>query len=67
MDGDDRKTFVGTDLHWPSGLTIDVQSEKLYWCDSFQDKIEWIYLTGESRTVRTTRYGIFNVVHSLLC
>lgn len=51
MNGDQRKVFVDTELQWPNGLTIDYFNRKLYWCDSYLDKIERISLSGIDREV----------------
>lgn len=52
MDGRNKTAFISSDLHWPSGLTIDFLTSKLYWCDSFLDKVERINLDGTDRQVR---------------
>lgn len=51
MNGDQRKVFVDTELQWPNGLTIDYFNRKLYWCDSYLNKIERISLSGIDREV----------------
>lgn len=36
-------------LGWPNGITLDVEMEKLYWCDAKTDKIEMIDFDGANR------------------
>lgn len=59
MDGNERHTIVASDLIWPNGLTIDIQSQSLYWADAMLDKIESSNVDGSNRHVLTT-LGIFH-------
>ena len=34
MDGSKRGIIVRQDIHWPNGLTIDYNAEKIYWTDA---------------------------------
>lgn len=61
MNGDQRKVFVGTELQWPNGLTIDYFNRKLYWCDSYLDKIERISLSGIDREVSSNNVYFFTL------
>ena len=49
MDGSHNKVFVDSNLHWPTGLTVDYTNRQLYWCDAALDKIESINLDGTNR------------------
>lgn len=51
MDGSNRTIFVGTNVSYPSGLSIDFLSNKLYWCDTLTEIIEWVSLDGSNRMV----------------
>ncbi|XP_062904698.1 low-density lipoprotein receptor-related protein 1-like isoform X1 [Mobula hypostoma] len=51
MDGSNRQLFVTTMMLWPNGLTIDLTTEILYWCDAYYDHIERIFLNGTGRTI----------------
>ncbi len=54
MDGTNRRTIVEEDTLWPNGLTLDNVPggrRRLFWCDSYLQKIESIDLeTMERRT-----------------
>lgn len=56
MDGSNRTFFVENDLTWPNGLTIDHIAGRLYWCDSFTDRIERINLDGTNRMVNESAF-----------
>ena len=49
MDGSARQTIVTGNLAWPSGLTIDQATNRLFWADAKLDKIEASDLTGGNR------------------
>ncbi|XP_076069558.1 LDL receptor protein 1 isoform X2 [Oratosquilla oratoria] len=51
MDGTHREEFVGDNLQWPNGLTIDFLKRHLYWCDGYFNKIERINLDGTNRQI----------------
>lgn len=53
MSGLEAKALVGDKLHWPSGLTIDQPSERLYWVDSGLHVLESIRLSGDKRRTFT--------------
>ncbi|XP_046584857.1 low-density lipoprotein receptor-related protein 4-like [Haliotis rubra] len=49
FDGTDRKILVNTDIQWPNGITLDDQSETLYWCDAGEHRIDSVKLDGTGR------------------
>ena len=50
MDGTRRKTIINEKLGFPTGLTIDYESEhRLYWCDSKLNTIESANSDGTNR------------------
>ena len=51
MDGSNREVLHDTDLTWPTDLAIDYQRQKLYWVDSFYQKIEFSDVDGHDRRV----------------
>lgn len=51
MDGNNKTTFVSSDIHWPMSLTLDFFTRRLYWSDVYTDKIERIDLDGSNREV----------------
>lgn len=50
MDGSERRDFVITDLSQPNGLSVDLDSERVYWSDSDLDKLEYMSFDGTGRT-----------------
>ncbi|XP_067665749.1 low-density lipoprotein receptor-related protein 4-like [Haliotis asinina] len=48
-EGGERKTLVNTDIKWPNGITLDEQSETLYWCDAGEHRIDSVKLDGSDR------------------
>lgn len=60
MDGTNIKTLVDAkerDLQWPSSLTIEFKSQKLYWCDPRMSIIERIGLDGKNREIIIKKIG----------
>ena len=54
MDGTARETLHNTDLVWPNDITIDRQSQTIYWMDASLDKLERSHVTGSSRQLLST-------------
>ena len=59
MDGQGRERVVSSALVWPNGLTIDIESQLLYWADAKLDKIESSNVDGTNRHTLTD-LGIFH-------
>ncbi|XP_077985900.1 sortilin-related receptor-like [Glandiceps talaboti] len=51
MDGESNEIIVSSSVHWPNGITIDYQLQKLYWTDAYLDRIECINTDGTNRQV----------------
>lgn len=55
MDGTNKSVLVGGSksrmIQWPSSLTIDFMSNKLYWCDPRTSLIERISLDNGQREI----------------
>ncbi|XP_060530301.1 low-density lipoprotein receptor-related protein 6 isoform X2 [Cylas formicarius] len=49
LDGSERTYVVRDKLGWPNGITVDVEREKIYWCDAKFDKIEYADMDGSNR------------------
>lgn len=52
FDGTHRITIVNVTqkhLHWPTSLSIDLQENKIYWCDPLIPSIERMNLDGSKR------------------
>ena len=59
MDGSERRDFVVDDLSQPNAITIDLESERVYWADSNLDTIEFISFEGTGRVqVETEATGL---------
>ena len=56
MDGSSRRVLHDTDLGWPNGLTIDYDTQTLYWADAQLDKIEMSSTNGTGRRLLSTTY-----------
>ena len=54
MDGTERAIIHNTSLSTPYGLTIDYDTQTLYWTDYNLNKIEKSNVDGSNRTVVTT-------------
>ena len=59
MDGnpDTKRKLVTPGIGWPNGITIDYQTDYLYWADAKEKKIEKIFVGNDvgKRVVLTTR------------
>ena len=51
MDGKSIKIIVNTNIHWPNGLTIDYDTDTLYFVDAYKDRIDQCNLDGGERKV----------------
>ena len=51
MDGNDHETIVDTALVFPNALTLDYETQILYWADAGLDKLESANTDGSNRTV----------------
>ncbi|XP_072033366.1 low-density lipoprotein receptor-related protein 2-like [Amphiura filiformis] len=65
MDGSNRLDLVTEKLYWPSGISVDIPSKRIYWVDSKLDRLETITYDGQFR--QTILYGGSNIPspHSL--
>ena len=54
MDGTNRQVLHNTSLVWPNALTIDYQSQTLYWADANLDKLESSKVDGTNRITLST-------------
>ena len=53
MDGKERTVLIDTELVWPNAITLDYQTQTLYWADANLDKIESSNTDGLFRRVVT--------------
>ena len=56
MDGNvsSRAVLHDTDLRWPNALTLDIETQILYWADAYMDRIESSTVDGSNRLLLTT-------------
>ena len=59
MDGTFVTTIISTDLESPYGLTLDYDTQTLYWIDAHYDRVEQSNVNGSERIVLTNS-GISN-------
>ena len=61
MTGNNRTTLINKGILWPNGLTLDLQAERLYWCDAYYNRIESISVgTPEQHRLVSYWYLILN-------
>lgn len=63
MDGKSQKSLITDNIHWPNGLALDWQNNRLYWVDAKVKLIESCKLDGSGRraviqSVSKHPYGI---------
>ena len=51
LNGEDRTVIHNTSLVWPNALTLDIQTQTLYWADAFLDKVESSNVDGTNRVL----------------
>ena len=56
MDGSAREILHNTGLFWPNAITLDYDTQTIYWADASLDKIESSAVDGSSRTLVTTAF-----------
>ena len=56
MDGSARKTLHDRGLFWPNAITVEYDSQTLYWADASLDKIESSAVNGSNRKLITTAF-----------
>lgn len=49
LDGTERTALIIKDIVWPNGIALDLEREKIYWCDAKTDKIEVANMDGTDR------------------
>lgn len=49
MDGSNRYGIIKSKLGWPSGITLDIEAQRVYWVDSRYDYIETTTYSGLHR------------------
>ena len=56
MDGTSREALHNTSLVWPNAITVDYDTQTLYWADAMLDKIEASDVDGSNRKVVTENF-----------
>ena len=54
MDGTSREVLHNTNLVWPNALTLDYDTQILYWMDASLDKFESSRVDGSNRRLLST-------------
>ena len=54
MDGSDQTTLFDANLGWPYAITVDIDSQVLYWADSYFHKLESGNVDGTGRRLLTS-------------
>lgn len=57
LDGSNRTVLVNTTIQWPNGLTIDLQTKRLFWCDAYTDRLESIKYDKSERVSLLNTFG----------
>ena len=56
MDGLNRTVIHNTNLTWPNALTVDYETQNLYWGDANLDRLETSTVDGSNRRVLAIRF-----------
>ena len=56
MDGHFRSVIHNTDLTWPNALTLDYDTQTLYWMDAYLDRLESSNVNGLNRRLLSRAY-----------
>ena len=56
MDGTSREVLHNTNLVWPNALTLDYDTQILYWMDASLDKFESSNADGSNRRLLSTTH-----------
>ncbi|XP_059144487.1 low-density lipoprotein receptor-related protein 4-like [Physella acuta] len=51
MDGSERQILLSNDITWPNGLSLDFETDRLYWVDAGTHTLESCALEGNDRKV----------------
>ena len=51
LNGANRTVIHNTSLVWPNALTLDIQTQTLYWADASLDKVESSNVDGTNRVL----------------
>lgn len=62
MDGSTFMNLVSSNIIWPSDLTVDSPSERIYWVDAKHQKIETIRFDQSDRRVNKRNLRILDIV-----
>ena len=65
MDGKGRKVLHNTSLTWPNAITLDIESQILYWADAHFDKVESSNVNGSNRRIITFRGILHPFAHTV--
>jgi hypothetical protein len=63
-DGSNLMVFRNVTLGWPNGLSVDFETDRLYWCDALLDHVQHSNLEGTD--VRTVSYRLIRHPFSIV-
>ena len=47
LNGSNVRVFTGVLLGWPNGLSLDYETDRIYWCDALLDHVQHANLDGK--------------------
>lgn len=51
MNGSNFKAYINESIHWPIGLSINYETNRVFWCDQHKQTIESADFNGNNRVV----------------
>lgn len=62
MDGSNRFELVKSRLGTPTGITLDIITQRVYWSDSHFDTVETVTYSGLDRYIRNKLLTSFSCI-----
>jgi hypothetical protein len=63
LDGQHIEAIVTgkTNVYWPNGITVDIQTEKIYWVDANRDRL--VSATVNGTDIKVLVSGMYRIPH----
>ncbi|XP_067677199.1 low-density lipoprotein receptor-related protein 4-like [Haliotis asinina] len=58
MDGTNRKVLINDAIKWPNGITLDYDTERLYWTDAGLEMLSSSDIDGSNRRILLHNIGV---------